>query len=138
MLSHHGAQVVSRAYRLGATGPVTVETVHVLQGDLPPDLHALCSGRHPAATVAAAGTLSEVPKGPAAAGAELQRAICDLCFRAFASSADAVAHERVCMRNPKNRARLAMDPWKLASIYREIKPPAAAVCSSVVKQESAS
>mmetsp|Transcript_38868 Transcript_38868/g.78387 ORF Transcript_38868/g.78387 Transcript_38868/m.78387 type:complete len:374 (-) Transcript_38868:78-1199(-) len=122
-------QIVSRAYRLGATGPVTVETLHVLQADLPPDIQALLSADSDSST--SSSTTSHD-------NSMLKRGICDLCFRSFPSKALAEAHEKLCTRNPLNRGKLAANPWDLASIYREIKPPPPPPSSSSTSGASSS
>ena len=94
-------QVVSRANRLGATGPVVVETIHVFQ-DLPDAYYETTGGARMERNI---------------------RAICDACYKSFGSKAEAIAHEEVCARNPKNHGQWQRDPFTLEAVYRRVKPP---------------
>ena len=131
-------QVVARAHRLGATGPVRVETLVVLL-DLPDDLAVLPAvdgdavhekqnrrGRERGKKRAKKAT-----NGTVVASSE-KLSICDQCYRSFPSLALAQQHEAQCPRNPANVAKLQAAEAdlsnsggvpRLESVYRAIKPP---------------
>jgi len=87
-------QIVSRAFRCGATGSVRVVTIVVWDTD------------------ATAGEKRNV------AGCK----VCDFCFKqGFPSDDAAEDHMKTCSRNPKNR--FSMDRYSMRHVYAEIKPP---------------
>mmetsp|Transcript_31023 Transcript_31023/g.47036 ORF Transcript_31023/g.47036 Transcript_31023/m.47036 type:complete len:390 (-) Transcript_31023:54-1223(-) len=91
-------QVTSRAHRLGATGPVVVETVNAwVQLD-----------------DATTKIVSDQKKSSG-------NAVCEHCFRTFNDMSKARLHEKKCPRNPC--CKTAGDPFHLSSVYREIRPP---------------
>jgi len=96
-------QVTSRAHRLGATGPVTVETVNVWR-DISEE------------------TKNAVVK-PTNESRNTERAVCQHCFRSFESLTKAEEHEVSCPRNKDSN--IQRDDFDLASVYREIRPPPA-------------
>jgi hypothetical protein len=122
-------QVVARAHRLGATGPVRVETLVVLL-ELPDDLAHLPAV--PSSDLSSSSSSSS--KGGKGKGSEVlaagKLAICDECYRSFPSLALAQQHEAQCPRNPANATRLREADAassggvpRLESLYRAIKPP---------------
>ena len=133
-------QVVSRAHRLGATGPVQVETIVMLQ-DLPDDIAALPK----AAGSGGVGVGVGGGGGMCKAGGESDKhlAICDSCYRSFPTLAQAQAHEALCPRNPANADRLLSvasrggADLRLSSIYRSIKPPPPISSSSTAARGTA-
>ena len=124
-------QVVARAHRLGATGPVRVETLVVLL-ELPDDLAHLPAV--PSSDLSSSSSSSSSSKGGKGKGSETlaagKLAICDECYRSFPSLALALQHEAQCPRNPANATRLREADAassggvpRLESLYRAIKPP---------------
>lgn len=131
-------QVVARAHRLGATGPVRVETLVVLL-DLPDDLADLPAVDTDSVKEKQSGrghergkkSATKTTNGTVVASSE-KLSICDQCYRSFPSLALAQQHEAQCPRNPANVAKLrAVDAElscsggvpRLESVYRAIKPP---------------
>jgi len=105
-------QVTSRAHRLGATGPVHVETINVLY-KLSQDLDLIMKS--------AESTLS-LDKFNKDRGKALCNIVCQYCYRQFDSSKKAEEHEqKMCLRNPSNE--IVADHFHLSSVYREIQPP---------------
>lgn len=100
-------QVTSRAHRLGCTGPVTVETVHVWQ-------EMDTSTREIAKQLSS--TIQNEDKK------KTSTAVCDHCYRSFENLEKAEEHELTCDRNPDGNA--IVDPFHLSSVYRDIRPPA--------------
>lgn len=109
-------QVTSRAHRLGATGPVTVETVNVwLEMD---------DSVKVATKVPDSGKNTNKGLGIGGAKRQTDKAVCVFCCRSFPSMGLAEEHERTtCLQNPDSTAKL--ESFSLASLYREIRPPAA-------------
>lgn len=112
-------QVTSRAHRLGATGPVTVETVNVFYKT---------SHRLDQAVAAVKGVGPEQEDHSLDVQQDVQRIlskeVCEHCYRVFESKEEAIEHERIsCPRNPENSQRV--DPFHLSSVYREVRPPPA-------------
>jgi hypothetical protein len=121
-------QITSRAYRIGATGPVTVETVNVFY-ETSNELQDALEDRdkifeefdqfdiqqerdHESLSV-----IQDVAK-------TLTRQICEYCFRSFDTFAEAEAHEQTsCPRNPK--CANIIDPFSFSSVFRAIRPPPA-------------
>lgn len=96
-------QVTSRAHRLGATGPVKVETVNVWQ--------ALSD------EVIQATKITQAPSNK-------QKAVCRFCCRTFACAKEASEHEATnCPSNPD--ARASSDEFNIHELYRQIRPPLA-------------
>lgn len=100
-------QVTSRAHRIGAEGPVTVETVNVWK-ELGDDATRAAGAR-------SAGAMLEERERRTGTG------VCEHCYRSFESLEQAEEHERRCDRNPNGSAEV--DPFHLSSVYREIRPP---------------
>ena len=101
-------QVTSRAHRLGATGPVVVETVNT-EYKISPETEATMR-------VTEAGTVQTTEKN------FLKKIVCQFCYRQFDTVEKAEQHEQTnCPRNPENVD--IVDPFHLSSVYREIKPP---------------
>ncbi|KAL7548648.1 hypothetical protein ACHAWF_011915 [Thalassiosira exigua] len=100
-------QVTSRAHRLGCTGPVTVETIHVWQ-----EMNST--------TKEVAKQLSSEVEGEAKK--RTSTAVCEHCYRSFENMDKAEEHELRCDRNPDGKA--IIDPYHLSSVYRDIRPPA--------------
>ncbi|GKY95765.1 hypothetical protein MPSEU_000537300 [Mayamaea pseudoterrestris] len=112
-------QVTSRAHRIGATGPVTVLTVNTHYEVTKEFSAALEAGHHMTKRIEQNNT------------SLLHTVVCDHCFRSFNSRVLAEEHERTnCPRNPANVH--CMDPFRLSSVYREIKPPPAIRIHSTV------
>lgn len=108
-------QVTSRAHRLGATGPVTVETVNTLY-KLDPDMQKAIDEYQKARTIVR-GQDDAVQKSN-----NLTTQRCEYCYRQFDSRTLALEHERsTCPRNPANLD--VVDRFHLSSVYREIRPP---------------
>jgi len=118
-------QITSRAHRLGATGPVTVETVNPYYKLQPATEAAVTLSKERKERLRngserKAGTKSSVQGQNKSA---LTKVVCQHCFRAFDSMREAVAHENNnCARNPANNA--SVNKWHISSVYREIRPPA--------------
>jgi hypothetical protein len=115
-------QITSRAHRLGATGPVTIETVNTFY-QLDPATQAVVemSKQHQKVKrkqqPAKASKLVDYSRRP-----ELTKVVCQYCYRQFDSMQAAVSHEeKQCPRNPANID--VVDPYHLSSVYREIRPP---------------
>ena len=124
-------QITSRAHRLGATGPVFVETIHPFYE----------MDKQTTEIVEKSERLESAPKkqkssasGTVGAASwrnkeSLKRAVCQHCFRAFDSIAIAEKHEQnACIRNPANEG--IVDPWSLSSLYRAIRPPPSPAASA--------
>ena len=119
-------QVTSRAHRLGATGPVNVETINVFY-ELSKDLH---EAMQDAITSTKSGDILSSAENSKAKKATviqdrkktLSIIVCQYCYRKFNSWGAATEHEQtLCPRNPANKD--AVDPFHLSSVYREIRPP---------------
>jgi SNF2 family DNA or RNA helicase len=98
-------QVTSRAYRLGATGPVVIETVNVWE-------------EMDIATTEDSGEASWMMQEREKRSGT---AVCEHCFRSFESLEKAENHETKCDRNPDST--VIVDPYHLSSVYRDIRPP---------------
>ena len=97
-------QITSRAHRLGATGPVTVTTVNTYY------------------SLDDKSKFVNNDKKRSSTHRSLTKVVCSYCYREFGSMDEAVKHEDTkCTRNPRNAT--ARDPWHIASIYRELRPP---------------
>jgi len=122
-------QVTSRAHRLGATGPVTVETVNVWQ-ELD-DATKIATKDVVLARDSGVGG-----NGPGSAllsvlqdEHQTGKAVCQFCCRSFPSMARAVEHERTnCTQNPNSCAE--EDEFELATLYRAVRPPLALLASN--------
>ena len=99
-------QVTSRAHRLGATGPVTIDTINVWQ-------------KTDSAMKEVAEKLSAVDQNKDESKKKIQTAVCEHCYRSFESLAKAEEHELTCDRNPDGNA--IVNPFHLSSVYREIE-----------------
>jgi hypothetical protein len=105
-------QVTSRAHRLGATGPVTVETIHTFY-----KLSEEMDAEMKRAIEREEGTQILQNKEQA-----LKKIVCHYCYRQFDSYSSAEEHERtLCPRNPICEG--VQDSFHISSIYREIRPP---------------
>jgi hypothetical protein len=103
-------QVTARAHRLGAKGPVSVETIHVFYK---------CSDSFQK-------LIFEDPDRKK----NLQNIVCHHCYRQFGSHELAEKHEQtMCPRNVESSAVLD-NKWMIGSVYREIRPPLPVVASS--------
>lgn len=89
-------QVTSRAHRLGATGPVTIDTINVW--------HRLDSS-----TKEVAKQLSSTVQDDAKR--KLSRAVCDHCYRSFENIDLALVHELTCDRNPDGNAKVSLSAY---------------------------
>ena len=121
-------QITSRAHRLGATGPVTVETVNCFYSlDPATETTVEMSKAHQKEVKVKrpkkrTGTRESPIKSSSSKDATLTKIHCQYCYRAFDSMSAAVDHEgKQCPRNPANVD--VVDKWHLSSLYREIKPP---------------
>lgn len=99
------AQVTSRAHRLGATGPVVVETVNVWQ-----EMDSATE------KLAQAGSFMMQERETRSG-----TAVCEHCYRSFESLEKAQIHETKCDHNPDST--VLVDPYHLSSVYREVRPP---------------
>jgi len=105
-------QVTSRAHRLGATGPVHVETINVLY-KLSQDLDAIMK---------TAKTNTSLTSFNQDQEKSLSKIVCQHCYRQFDSFEKAEEHERkLCPRN--SSSKIEVDQFHLSSVYREIRPP---------------
>eukprot|EP00978_Attheya_sp_CCMP212_P003897 scaffold8315_cov50-Attheya_sp.AAC.1 len=110
-------QVTSRAHRLGATGPVCVETVHTWFDVGPNAKAAIQDKSQKGVKDAAASQLILAKKNPLT-----KAVVCQFCYRQFDSFDGAEEHERTnCPRNPESIKDA--DLFHLSSVYREIRPP---------------
>mmetsp|Transcript_10699 Transcript_10699/g.18264 ORF Transcript_10699/g.18264 Transcript_10699/m.18264 type:complete len:1056 (+) Transcript_10699:111-3278(+) len=99
-------QVTSRAHRLGATGPVTIETVNVW--------HELDPSTKKFRKQIASNLNDEDQK-------RTSTAICEHCYRSFDNITLAEEHEIRCDRNPDSSAEVPL--FHLSSVYRDLRPP---------------
>jgi hypothetical protein len=110
-------QVTSRAHRLGATGPVIVDTVNTFYkfGIVPDDSKKVpIDDRR-------IDEYTNKMKQPT-----LNKIVCEHCYRQFESKAKAEEHEaKLCPRNPASATTI--DQFHLSSVYREIRPPPLAI-----------
>lgn len=100
-------QVTSRAHRLGANGPVCIETVHIWN-QLDPITRQFQKQL--------SSKLNVEEKR------QTSTAICEHCFRSFPNFVLAEEHEMRCDRNPDSCAK--PDPFHLSAVYRDLRPPA--------------
>jgi len=124
-------QITSRAHRLGATGPVVVETVNpyyklneatvkVFKEFKEDNFVDLSEYKESKGNDVKTG--KKVVKSSNLKDSSLTTAVCQHCYRSFDSIALAEKHEETqCPRNPANVD--VVDPWHLSSVYREIRPP---------------
>jgi len=121
-------QVASRAHRMGATGPVTVETVNTfyrvsekMQAGMNVVWNEKESLRNAAGTAVIQQDRAKV----------LSKIVCQHCYRQFGTMELAEEHERtICPRNPANAS--VVDPFHLSSVYRDIRPPPPLDASAIV------
>jgi len=124
-------QITSRAHRLGATGPVLVETIHAFF-HLSEKMELALTAEQTISiekdrekngeNEEALPTKKLLMDRKQEKATLLQKVVCEHCYRQFPSHAVAEEHEKkTCPRNPSS-AHVA-DPYHLSSIYREIKPP---------------
>jgi hypothetical protein len=110
-------QVTSRAHRLGAKGPVRVETVNPFYNVSEETDQKMEKAASTKGALAKKAFLEEKAK-------VLTKVCCAHCFRDFDSHALAEHHEQTnCPRNPEIESTVA--PFHLSSVYRDIKPPPA-------------
>ncbi|KAG7355411.1 SNF2 family helicase [Nitzschia inconspicua] len=127
-------QVTSRAHRLGATGPVVIDTVNTfykipeetelaLQDVVDVDSHLKPEGSNSPSFL--------TKKRDYDRRSILKRAVCQYCYRQFMSMFEAEEHERLtCPRNPDSQS--VLDPFHLSSIYETIRPPEALKADTAV------
>lgn len=115
-------QVTSRAHRLGATGPVVVDTVN--------PFYKIAQDMQKRINQAEGDVDFSQDKEKT-----LKKVHCGFCFRQFPSIAQAEEHERTnCPRNPQ--CEQVVESFRLSSVYREIRPPPAVdAVSSVTESE---
>ena len=129
-------QVVSRAHRLGATGAVTIETVHIFQDARVFDAEDDEGAQEGEEGGGGGGGVGDGVGGGGGGGKAKRRekhmpkGICDLCYRSFepvgcrTGKEMAALHEPTCERNPANLAAASRDVGNMLSVYKEIRPPA--------------
>lgn len=134
-------QVTSRAHRLGATGPVRIETIHVFykcsEGFQQKLLSSLSSSNEQRETGDSNNNKRKknrdklsLIQGNQNRKASLNKIVCHHCYRQFDSKALAEEHERtLCPRNPENA--VVADKYHLSSAYKEIRPPLPMVSSPI-------
>lgn len=118
-------QITSRAHRLGATGPVVIDTVNTFW-KLPQVTEQALEERATDESLSNTNNSSSSPAKQLGQDKErtMRKVVCSFCFRQFDSIAKAEDHERLtCQRNP-NSVGVA-DPFHLSSIYESIRPPPA-------------
>lgn len=114
-------QVTSRAHRLGATGPVTVETIHTFY-EFSPKLDALMKDTVTTAKKNDLALAHQTFRSQQDRKKTLSTVVCEHCYRKFDSWQSATEHEeKMCPRNPLNKD--SVDPFHLSSVYRDIRPP---------------
>jgi hypothetical protein len=110
-------QVTSRANRLGATGPVEVETINTFYKISDKMKESLYGNKDVSIFSKKDFVLYQDRTA-------IRKAVCEHCFRTFASIKAAEEHEITnCPRNPENVH--IVDRFHLSSVFREIKPPPA-------------
>ena len=113
-------QVTSRAHRLGATGPVTVDTVFCWF-KVASDIQAAIDTAENDSSLTRKCMQEEKRR-------ILKAVVCEHCFREFGSASQADAHAKTnCARNPENM--VGLDPFHVSSVYHELKPPPALATS---------
>ena len=129
-------QVTSRAHRLGATGPVTIETINVFykcsEGFQQKLTSSLSSNEREdgGKNKRKNQNVLSLIQGNQNRKASLNKIVCHHCYRQFDSYALAEEHERtLCPRNPDNA--FVVDKYHLSSVYKEIRPPLPMVSSSI-------
>jgi len=134
-------QVTSRAHRLGATGPVSIETINVFYKCSAGFEQKLLSSLSLNEDRGNGGANKKRGHNKNAAKlsliqnhqdrkASLKKIVCHHCYRQFDSYALAEEHEqKLCPRNPDNAA--VADKYHLSSVYKEIRPPLPMVSSSI-------
>jgi len=128
-------QITSRAHRLGATGPVTVETMNpfYLLDSATESLVEL-SKQHKQWQKQDSRQSSSVAAASSGNRKDLIKEVCEYCYRQFDSKAAAEDHEKKqCPRNPTNISMV--DPWHLSSVYRELRPPPRRVATARHEEE---
>ena len=120
-------QITSRAHRLGATGPVRVETVNPFYKLDPLTAEALKKSKE--VELPQKSSLNDNKKQT------LTKSVCNYCYRSFDNKENAEDHEKKqCPRNPSNIS--LVDPWHLSSVYREIRPPSPRSATSAPSSSS--
>lgn len=114
-------QVTSRAHRLGATGPVVIDTVNTFWKVPRKTKEAL---EETVTSSSEANVSSPTKQLVQEKERTLRKVVCSFCYRQFDSIAKAEEHERLtCQRNPESVG--VADPFHLSSIYENIRPPPA-------------
>lgn len=114
-------QVVSRAYRVGATQPVVVETLYTFIGDSAAAPPATAST--PRANRANGGTPTRERHTSLPTSVPNKNYICDFCFKSFLTNGLADRHMLACSRNPNNMAEARAARHTIASVFDELRPP---------------
>ena len=118
-------QVTSRAHRLGATGPVRIETVNCF--------YELSHGTQTAIASNQLISHSIQKERDEEKEKELTKVVCQYCYREYPSHAEAEEHEQgTCPRNPNSTSFL--DRFHLSSVYREIRAPPATLANPDISQ----
>ena len=134
-------QVTSRAHRLGATGPVTIETINVFFKCSEYFQQKLASSLSSKQQLESQDSNKKrkdsdelaLIHGNQNRKKNLTRIVCVHCYRQFDSYPLAEEHERkLCPRNPD--ICVVADKFHLSSVYREIRPPLPVLSSSVEAQ----
>ena len=113
-------QVTSRAHRLGATGPVIVDTVNTFY-----KISDRLEREMDLAAASSSDAMSPMKRLKEEKRKTLTKICCVHCFRQFESYAKAEFHEQNnCPRNPEIITTDA-DRFHLSSVYKEVKPPPA-------------
>ncbi len=126
-------QVTARAHRLGATGPVTIETIHVFYKCSDGFQQKVLLGK--AANEASESKQKRKHNHQGLASHQNRKAllntvVCSHCYRPFDSKALAETHERtLCPQNPDNHVQ--PNAYHISSVYKEIRPPLPMVSSSL-------
>lgn len=134
-------QVTSRAHRLGATGPVRIETINTFYKCSDAFQEQLATAmswkkgqcRLENTNGSKLSSLIQSSSSNAHRKAALIKVVCHHCYKQFDSYAEAEEHEeKLCPRNPDNAA--VVDKYHLSSVYKEIRPPLP-VPSSTLSEE---
>ena len=125
-------QVTSRAHRLGATGPVTIDTIHVFYKCSEGFQETVFQSSSTKIQTTNSRKTKKLPSIYDNQNREktLNKIVCHHCYRQFDSYPLAEEHERsLCKRNPSNT--VTIDRYHLSSVYKEIRPPLPMLSSSV-------
>eukprot|EP00536_Pseudo-nitzschia_multiseries_P007564 jgi/Psemu1/305019/fgenesh1_kg.179_\ len=126
-------QVTSRAHRLGATGPVSIETINTFykcSDGFQEQVASAMSWNHQLSGSDNNNENNQLTMINTNRKAALTKVVCHHCYRQFDSYADAEEHEQnLCPRNPENA--FVADKYHLSSAYKEIRPPLPMASSSI-------